>query len=148
MEVIDADAIVAALKSARRSLAAAHKEALLETYHSLASDAPYEVNEAQVGARRLRNACLGYLAKLREEETTDLCLGQFRGASSMTDSIAALSALAGVPGAARDEALSTFYERAKANGEKLVINRWLGVQAMADTPTALADVQALMEHEG
>ena len=101
----------------------------------------------QVGARRLRNTCLGYLAKLKEEATTELCLDQFRGAACMTDSISALSALASIPGAARDEALSTFYQRAKANGEKLVIDKWFSVQAMADTPTALADVSGLMEHE-
>ena len=147
MEVIDADAIVAALRAARRSLAEANREALLSTYHSLASDAPYEVNEAQVGARRLRNACLGYLAKLQEDDTTQLCLEQFRSAQCMTDSIAALSSLSGVPGAARDEAMAAFYARAKANNELLVINKWLMVQAMADTPTALEDVKALMGHE-
>ena len=50
MEVIDADAIVASLKMARSTLASANKEVLLSTYHSLTSDAPYEVNEEQVGA--------------------------------------------------------------------------------------------------
>jgi len=147
MEVIDADAIVAALRLARKTLASANKGALLECYHALASDKPYEVNEEQVGARRLRNLCLGYLSKLKEEVTTSLCLEQFRSAASMTDSIAALSCLSGVPGAARDEAMAAFYERAKANKERLVIDKWLSVQAMADTPTALADVKALMGHE-
>ena len=65
----------------------------------------------------------------------------------MTDSLAALQALAAVPGAARDEAMETFYARAKANKEALVINKWLSVQAMADTPDALEEVKALMEHE-
>ena len=39
----------------------------------------------------------------------------------MTDSLAALTALADKPSMARDEALHTFYERAKANKEALVI---------------------------
>ena len=43
-----------------------------------------------MGARRLRNACLGYLSKLQDEETTELCLQQFRTAASMTDSVAAM----------------------------------------------------------
>jgi aminopeptidase N len=147
MEVIDADAICTALKVARQTLASAHKEALLATYNSLTSDAPYEVNEEQVGSRRLRNACLGYLSKLKQDETTEICLAQFRGASSMTDSIAALSALSGIPGAARDEAMAAFYKRAKANDEKLVINKWLMVQAAADTANALEDVKDLTAHE-
>jgi len=148
MAVIDADAIVAALKVARKTLALEHRSELLATYESLRTDAPYQVNEEQVGARRLRNACLGYLSKLQDEEAVALSLAQFREAGSMTDSVAALQALAGTPGAARDEALDTFYARAKANDEKLVINKWLSVQAMADTPTALADVQSLIQHEG
>ena len=49
----------------------------------------------------------------------------------MTDSLAALTALADKPSMARDEALHTFYERAKANKEALVINKWLSVQACA-----------------
>jgi len=147
MAPIDADAICAAMGVARKTLATEHKAALLETYHSLATDEPYAVNEEQVGARRLRNMCLGYLAKLKEEETTSLCLEQFRSAGSMTDSVAALSALAPIPGAARDEAIGTFYARAKAKNELLVINKWFSVQAMADTPQALDDVKALMGHE-
>ena len=65
----------------------------------------------------------------------------------MTDSIASLSCLANLPGPARDEALMAFYERSRANNELLSINKWLSVQAMADTPTVLADVIALTQNE-
>lgn len=140
-------AITTALKTARKALAAANKDALLRTYNALTIDAPFEVNEAQVGGRRLRNMCLSYLSKLEEGETTQLCLEQFRTAQSMTDSLAALNCLASIPSAARDEAISTFYERAKANNELLSINKWLTVQAMADTETALADVKLLTKNE-
>ena len=105
------------------------------------------LHETQVGGRRLRNACLAYLSKLASDSSTALCLDQFKSAASMTDSLAALQALAAVPGAARDEAMETFYARAKANKEALVINKWLSVQAMSDTPDALEEVKALMEHE-
>ena len=84
-----------------------------------------------MGARRLRNMCLGYLARPADAEAQATCLDQFRLAACMTDSLAALTALADKPSTARDEALHTFYERAKANKEALVINKWLGVQACA-----------------
>ena len=71
--------------------------------------------DAQVGARRLRNMCLGYLARPADAEAQATCLAQFRQAACMTDSLAALTALADKPSTARDEALHTFYERAKAN---------------------------------
>lgn len=147
VDVIDADAICTSLKVARRSLAQACRAELQDTYEALASSEPYAISEAQVGARRLRNACLGYLTKLSEDETTQMALDQFRSAECMTDSVAALAALASIPSAARDEAMSAFYERAKANDEKLVVNKWLTVQATADTPSALDDVKALMSHE-
>lgn len=43
--------------------------------------------------------------------------------------LAQVQALADRPGTARDEVLATFYERAKANKEALVINKWFAVQA-------------------
>ena len=42
---------------------------------------------------------------------------------------------------------STFYTRAKANKEALVINKWFGVQAATYTPDALVRVKALLAHE-
>ena len=147
MSPIDADALCGALKFARKSLATEHKDALLDKYKSLASDEPYAVVEGQVGKRRLRNACLGYLTKLGEAETATLAIEQFRSASSMTDSIAALSCLSGLPSPERTEAMEAFYGKAKANNEKLVINKWLAVQAGADTPNALEEVKALLTHE-
>ena len=167
-------------------------------------------NGLQVGARRLRNTCLGYLAKPADERAQQTCLEQFRAAACMTDSLAAVSALAGQECAAREEALTAFFERAKvsrpsspshalpwppialptafhglpspshglpwspialprpfatfhrhptistalcllsraqANKEALVLNKWLGVQASAETPSALQTVRSLMEHE-
>jgi len=149
MDVIDPDGLIAALKFTRKSLAASLKPDLLSVYESLAPPAgeAFTIAPEAVGKRRLRNAVLGYLSKLGDEESEALCLAQFRDASCMTDSIAAVAALASTPGAARDEALGTFYSRAKANKEALVINKWFAVQASADTPTPLADVRALLEHE-
>ena len=100
-----------------------------------------------MGRRALRNTCLGYLSKLGDDAAKALCLAQFKGASCMTESLAAVNCLASHPGAARDEALGEFYARAKANKENLVINKWFAMQASADSPDALHVVKSLMEHE-
>jgi aminopeptidase N len=147
MDIIDADAIGTALKVARRTIAQELKAELLEKYLALESSKPYAVNKEQVGARRLRNACLSYLSRLGEDEMTQLCLDQFRSAQCMTDSIGALLPLSNIPGPARDEALSVFYSRAKENNALLVINKWFSVQALADTPTVIDDVKKLLGHE-
>ncbi len=150
MDVVDPDALCASLRAARRALAAQFRAELQTVYSSLTPDdgAPYSNDAASVGARRLRNVCLSYLSKLDDDDAQGRCLDQFRSASCMTDSLAALAALAPLPGQARDETLDTFYSRAAANKEALVINKWLAVQATADTPDALATVRALMEHPG
>jgi len=56
-------------------------------------------------------------------------LAQFKAATCMTESLAAAAALAPHAGAARDEALATFYDRAYANKEELVLNKWFAIQA-------------------
>ena len=65
----------------------------------------------------------------------------------MTDYLAALKALDPYPGAAREEVSSTFYARAKANSEALVINKWFAVQASTFVPDSLQRVKALLAHE-
>jgi len=149
MTPIDADAIIAATRFIRKSLASRNKEVLLQTYHYFDSKGePYEINEKQVGDRRLRNMCLGILSTLKEAETIDLCVKQFESAESMTDSLAALQCLAGVPGKEREESLETFYQRAKENNESLVVTKWLQTQAGSDIPNAVEEVKELMNHEG
>jgi len=149
MDPIEPEGLLAALKATRKALATQLQPELAAAHDALAppEGVPFSIDADAVGKRRLRNVCLGYLAKTREEGTTGLCMQQFWEAESMTDSIAALAALSTIDGPERDAAMSTFYERAKANNEALVINKWFGVQAMADTPTVLTDVKALMEHE-
>ena len=87
------------------------------------------------------------LPEKSDAESERLSLAHFRDSTTMTNSLAALKALDGHPGAARDEVSSTFYARAKANSEALVINKWFAVQASTYVPDALQRVQALMAHE-
>lgn len=148
MSPIDADAILAASKFVRKSLAQQFKEELVTTYNSLdANGEPYAIDEKQVGKRRLRNTCLSYLSSLEQKDTIELCIEQFRSAEIMTDSLASLQALSSTLCPERDEALNTFYTRAKENKEALVINKWLQVQARADVPNAVDKVRALTKHE-
>ena len=49
MDVVDVDAICAALRVAKRTLAAEFKAQLLGTYTSLATDEPFAVDKKQVG---------------------------------------------------------------------------------------------------
>mmetsp|Transcript_8665 Transcript_8665/g.14574 ORF Transcript_8665/g.14574 Transcript_8665/m.14574 type:complete len:909 (-) Transcript_8665:403-3129(-) len=149
MKTVDPDALCGALRFTRRQLAEQLGDELSALYQKLTpiEGEPFNIEPESVGKRRLRNVCLGYLSKLSDEASQARCVEQFRKATCMTDSLAAASALASLPGCARNEVLSTFYERAKENKEALVINKWFAMQAAADAPDALESVKALMLHE-
>lgn len=54
---------------------------------------------------------IAYLALLEEPEIIQLVLDEYKAATNMTDQFAALSAISQIPGQARDEVLSDFYEK-------------------------------------
>lgn len=145
MAVVDPDAIHAARCSLRRHLARELREAFLSAYLELKIDEPYSPEGAQAGRRALRNACLGYLAELDEPGAQALVIGHFETAANMTDTMAALGALANMDIPARHVALDSFYS--KWRDEALVVDKWLQVQATSRLPGTTADVRALMAHE-
>jgi aminopeptidase N len=62
----------------------------------------------------------------------------------MTDSLGALSALAGCDCPERGLALAEFYQRWR--GDRGVIDKWFTLQATSKLPGTLAEVQRLLEH--
>jgi aminopeptidase N len=78
------------------------------------------------------------------EEAKALAFIQFDAADNMTDQFAALSVLAQYDGPERQKALDGFYKRWQH--EALVVDKWLAVQSGSRRATALADVQALVNH--
>ncbi|WP_142847708.1 aminopeptidase N [Telmatospirillum sp. J64-1] len=144
MEVIDIDAIHQAREALRRSIAQRLKGRLLEVYHANQSNEPYSPDAASAGRRALKNAALSYLALLSDPAMLDLVVSQYNGADNMTDRMAALWALNDSATTARDQALDDFYVRFSDN--PLVIDKWLGLQAMAPLPDTLDTVRGLMNH--
>ena len=69
-----------ALSSVKKALAKACATELKEVYASLYSDAPYDVEAASVGRRRLRNACLANLARAGGFEQQSVNIMKTRGA--------------------------------------------------------------------
>ncbi|MDQ7988461.1 MAG: aminopeptidase N [Candidatus Dactylopiibacterium sp.] len=145
MDVVDPDAIHAARQALRRTLAQELSEVLLSAYLELETEEPYSPEGPQAGRRALRNACLSYLSELDEGGAQALVIGHFEQAANMTDTMAALAALANIDLPARGDALASFYS--KWRDEALVVDKWLQVQATSRLPQTTADVRALMAHE-
>ncbi len=155
---IDIDSLYHARKYVKEYIAKQLSAEFREVYDALSEgsgkDRAYEFTPAEVGRRRLRNTCLDYVASLydvKESESSGnnaaivgLVKRQFDEANCMTDKISALVQLASIPSQARAEALETFYR--EANGNALVINKWFSIQATADYPNLLTDVERLKQH--
>ena len=144
LDEVDPDAIHAARNGLRRQLALALKSELLATYHAHLVPGPYSPAAAAAGKRALKNLCLGYLLELDERASHELAFAQFESADNMTDTMAALSALANCDCAERAAALDAFY--AKWKDEPLVVDKWLAVQAGSRLPGTLAEVRRLLAH--
>src|SRR5690606_974009 len=138
------DAIHRVRVELRRQLASALREELTGAYERFAVSGPYSPDAASAGRRALRNLCLGYVSELDDDAARALVLQQFERADNMTDSLAAVSAIAQFEWPERARVLTEFYERWKH--EALVLDKWLSVQATSRLPNTLAAVRELMRH--
>jgi aminopeptidase N len=144
MEEVVADAIHAVRVALRKHLAASLKGELLATYQAFTAPSPYGPDAKSAGQRSLRNLSLSYLMELEDATVRTLCVRQFNSADNMTDSMAALTALANTDCPERFEALDKFY--AKWKDESLVMDKWFAVQATSRLPDTLTAVRRLLSH--
>ena len=141
LEIVDPDLLHASRNRLRKVLATRLQAELRSSYEKLRVKGPYSPDPASMGARALRNACLGYLCELGD---CSVAYRQFSDADNMTDSMAALSCLAQFDTPQRASALEAFYR--KWSGEPLVVDKWLGVQASSRLPQTLSIVRGLLRH--
>ncbi|MEN6585127.1 MAG: aminopeptidase N [Sulfuricella sp.] len=144
LEVVDPDALHAARNGLRRFLAEHLGAEFQACYERLAPSDGYSPDLVDVGRRALRNVCLAYLCEADSHSSRALALQQFDTADNMTDQFASLSVLAQSEGEQRQRALDTFYQRWQ--GEALVVDKWLQVQATSRRPSVLDEVKRLVDH--
>ncbi|MBI3374666.1 MAG: aminopeptidase N [Betaproteobacteria bacterium] len=144
LEVVDPDSLHAARNTLRRRLADTLRAQFAATYEGMRVTGPYSPDAVSSGRRALRNLCLGYMMETGDDAARALAVRQFDAADNMTDSMAALSALANCDCPEREPAIDRFYAKWKA--EPLVVDKWLAVQAMSRLASTLADVKRLAAH--
>jgi len=142
MAVVDPDAIHAVREAARAALGQALHDKLNSAYWEYGKVDPADHSGPAMGARALKNATLAYLTAAGD---TYRPWEQFHQDGNMTDTLAALSLLADIPGEKRETALASFYEEWR--GTPLVLDKWFSVQARANAADTLERVQALTQHE-
>ena len=144
MEVIDIDALRESRRAMREALASRLKATFEKLYESHFSTAEYEFEASEVARRRLANTALSYLVASGDPKWTEQASTQIKTASNMTDVMAAMKALALTGSKAFETELKDFYS--KWESDQLVIDKWFGLQATADTDDVLERVNALRQH--
>jgi len=146
VEAADPEAIHEVHEFVSKGLAAALEEELKAKFEQTAAPAgeKYSPDPASKARRSLHNRCLMYLAKLKRDDTTALCVKCYKEATNMTDKIAALVGVAGIDGPEKKELLADFYEEWK--DDPLVVNKWLSLQASSNVPGNVENMKALLEH--
>lgn len=142
---VDPDAIHEARKMMKSQLATALAEDLRRQYLSLRNpEKAYSPDATSAGQRALTATVLDLLQALDSPEAHALAIDQYRSASNMTDRFAALASLAHGTSEKAAELLQDFHDR--FDGDALVIDKWLSLQATSPQPQALDQVKALMQH--
>eukprot|EP01018_Ginkgo_biloba_P015358 Gb_24385 [translate_table: standard] len=144
MEVADPDAVHAVRCFVIKHLASELRDELLKAVENNRSSEPYDPNHKSMARRALKKTSLAYLTSLEDSELTELALHDYRSATNMTEQFAALAVIAQNPSDIRTEVLSDFYR--KWEGDALVINKWLALQAMFDILGNVKNIQSLLEH--
>jgi aminopeptidase N len=141
---VDPDANFAARAHLRSAIGGALAAKLAATYDTLTSTDPYSPDAASAGRRSLRNASLDLLASTGEATAIARAMSQYQRADNMTDRMAALATLSLQDRPERAEALQDFGKRYES--DPLIIDKWLGLQAMIPEAGTLARVRSLTAH--
>ncbi len=141
---VDPQANFAARAHLRSVIGSALGAALSATYEKLTSNAPYSPDAASAGRRSLKNASLDLMAATGQPAAIARAMTQYRQADNMTDRMTALATLAFHDCPERTDALRDFHERYQS--DPLIIDKWLGLQAMIPEAGTLDRVRALTAH--
>lgn len=133
--VLDAKAFHTARNYIISQIAFTYKNLLLEIFK--------DEKGLSAKSRELKNTALAFLAVLKDE-TSDLITQYYYKSENMTDKMAAMIAIVREDFANKAEILAHFYN--EWNQDSLVINKWLAVQALGNSPQILEEVSTLCNH--
>ncbi|MCB2108257.1 MAG: DUF3458 domain-containing protein, partial [Rhodobacteraceae bacterium] len=145
MSVVDPLNLFTAREAVRRAIAEKHFTTLQKVYEARRSNVPFSPDAAGAARRSLKNTALSYLALMETDETTRMVKAQFDDADNMTDRMSALSILSRLDHPARAQALHAF--AARYDGDAVVLDKWLAVQATSPLPDTPTTVRNLLTHK-
>jgi len=147
MDTVDPDALHHARLLIKRTLAEKNRERFLAIYQANQENSSYEITPAAIGRRNLKNVALAYLMTLEPlpQEMEKLCFAQYKQATNMTDTIAALSNLVNFDNPLKEDAFVDFYK--KWRNDPLVLDKWFSLQATSRLENTLDNVIQLTNNK-
>jgi aminopeptidase N len=143
MRIVDFDGIHKAREKVLKTLAETFEDDFELVYGANYDELSSFTPEA-IGRRRVKNACLMFLAKLDKPEIYEMVKDQFDDATNMTDQMAALAAIVHNNHPTKAACLEKFYSQWQ--NEPLVIDKWFALQASSPAVDAFETVQLLRSH--
>jgi aminopeptidase N len=146
MDVIDPDNLHLARCFVRAELARQLHVDFREVYEANQDTGISDLTPESMGRRDLKNICLSYLLAMEPllEEHLQLAMLQYNRKSNMTDVMAVLTGLTHCRVPERQEALADFYDQWQ--GEPLIVDKWLTLQATSSLDNSLEIVKSLLTH--
>jgi aminopeptidase N len=144
MTTIDPDAIHRARRALIVAAAGKYRAGFEALYARYRADGPFSPDTVSAGHRAVRNAALRFITADDDADAARLARAHYDAATNMTDLIAGLAALSRMGGPPYEAALAHFYDRFR--NDPLVLDKWMGVQAMSPLPDTEQRVRALMRH--
>ncbi|MEP5152195.1 aminopeptidase N [Planktotalea sp.] len=136
----DPQVIYDAVQTLKMALAQNMQDTLPRIYADCQVSEPYSPEAGPVGKRALANTVLALGSRLDSGKAAQK---QYDDADNMTQQLSALACL--LQQKVGDDALAAFYEQWK--GDRLVMDKWFGLQVSSASPEDAADVAAkLTQH--
>ncbi len=137
VDTVNLDALQAAREFVVDELAEACLDELVSRYRSL-------ITEDNPAGRAFKNMCLVLLSRVSSEYEL-LVTEQYKAATNMTDSLAALKAAVSGQLSCKDALMQDFEQ--KWLSTPLVMDKWFSLQASQNTPDVLEVIKSLTKHE-
>ncbi|MBV8500673.1 MAG: aminopeptidase N [Paucibacter sp.] len=153
LDVVDPQAIHAAVEAAKTQLAASLRDDWIEAFDAHQVAGGYTPDSVSAGKRALANLALAMLvldAKAHNRSDAGVWLGRayqrFKDATNMTERLGALAALVNGHAELAEPALARFHAQFK--DEPLVVDKWFALQALAPEQggRTFARVRQLLQH--
>ncbi len=143
MVTVDPDALHNSRQAVKRELATRYQNEFSHLYHNNKTSSNYQITSREIGKRSLKNTALSYLMSLNPlpSDILKLCVDQYRQATNMTDTVAALQCIVNLETSIRTELFEDFYDRWKS--DTLVMDKWFALQAISFLPDTLKTVKHL-----